>query len=478
MAKLSVEGSRNSIGLGRPPPSPGSKRLSQIDPTLMNSMFPGAVAAIAKQREQFTQTVGFQPPSNRNSLITIGDRNSLIGDRSSFIAPTTTISGPDEKKEATSQQPQSPWVQRAVESQRPKSSSSNLQHAPMGQFTQPPPSAGLRSSHPAQLSGDTNLRHTTLTAAVPDSSALPLLSPYHGGGGSWASMVNTPMVPNFNTAQQQADIASATAMKLAAMTTVNNRIQLDDVKKYRRKAADINLQQQHLNAVNGGVGMVPPSPGIPPSQVIMTADGQMFTPQQAAALQAQHFAAIRNTAGRSRPNSPGLMLTGPPSLGTVGFHPPQNAHFLTAPGGVGNAATLDMQAAAIAAGLASPLSMGFGLPGVVGIPTVMSDYGGYGSDHDRHHRGRSPRPGARRGSSKPPEDPTDMTLLKDIPAWLRSLRLHKYTDALKDIKWQDLIELDDEGLEKRGVAAQGARRKMLKVCSTRRQRTVFANGEF
>ncbi|KKF94438.1 Protein VTS1 [Ceratocystis platani] len=82
-------------------------------------------------------------------------------------------------------------------------------------------------------------------------------------------------------------------------------------------------------------------------------------------------------------------------------------------------------------------------------------------DHSDMARGRSPR--GRRGTSKPPEDPTDPTLLQDIPSWLRSLRLHKYTDNLKDMKWQDLIELDDKALEERGVNALGARRKMLKV---------------
>jgi hypothetical protein len=90
---------------------------------------------------------------------------------------------------------------------------------------------------------------------------------------------------------------------------------------------------------------------------------------------------------------------------------------------------------------------------------------GYISDsNEMHQRGRSPR--GRRGSSKPPEDPTDPSLLGDIPAWLRSLRLHKYTDNLKDLQWTELVELDDEGLEKRGVAAVGARRKMLKVSNT------------
>jgi len=94
----------------------------------------------------------------------------------------------------------------------------------------------------------------------------------------------------------------------------------------------------------------------------------------------------------------------------------------------------------------------------------MGQFGGaegYLSDHSEMQRGRSPR--GRRGSSKPPEDPTDPKLLGDIPTWLRSLRLHKYTDNLKDMNWEDLVQLDDKGLEARGVAAIGARNKMLKV---------------
>ncbi|TKA51118.1 Protein VTS1 [Cryomyces minteri] len=86
---------------------------------------------------------------------------------------------------------------------------------------------------------------------------------------------------------------------------------------------------------------------------------------------------------------------------------------------------------------------------------------GYLSDHSDITRGRSPR--GRRGSSKPPDDPTDLSLLNDVPNWLRSLRLHKYTDNLKDMRWQDLVALDEQGLEKKGVNALGARRKLLKV---------------
>lgn len=54
-------------------------------------------------------------------------------------------------------------------------------------------------------------------------------------------------------------------------------------------------------------------------------------------------------------------------------------------------------------------------------------------------------------------------LLKDIPAWLRVLRLHKYSDKLKDVPWRELVEYDDARLEQAGVSALGARRKLLKA---------------
>ncbi|KAI8322627.1 hypothetical protein GQ54DRAFT_244860, partial [Martensiomyces pterosporus] len=54
-------------------------------------------------------------------------------------------------------------------------------------------------------------------------------------------------------------------------------------------------------------------------------------------------------------------------------------------------------------------------------------------------------------------------LLKDIPAWLRGLRLHKYTDCFAGMDWKDIVNMNDEQLQAKGVAALGARRKMLKV---------------
>ncbi|EPX72465.1 RNA hairpin binding protein [Schizosaccharomyces octosporus yFS286] len=53
-------------------------------------------------------------------------------------------------------------------------------------------------------------------------------------------------------------------------------------------------------------------------------------------------------------------------------------------------------------------------------------------------------------------------LPQDIPSWLRSLRLHKYTNNLKDTDWNGLVSLTDEDLQNRGIHALGARRKLLK----------------
>ncbi|KAF2768793.1 SAM domain protein [Teratosphaeria nubilosa] len=430
MNKLNVEGSRSSFGFGaKPPPSPGAKRNSGLDATTIRSMFPDAANAIEDQKAEFQKTTGTVPHSSRNSA---------VGERGSYAAPTISTPEDTQKKNGI---PDGPWRNQnnqQTENQppigRPKSSSSQQQQAPMGQFNlgQPPQSAGLRSPRPFPLSSDNNIQSTNV-AADPSQLGAGILSPY-AAGGSWASAMNTPMVSNFNQGgTSQADmVANATAMKLAALSTVNNRIQLDDVRKFRRARST--------------EGQQPLSPGMP-SNILMTNEyGQVLTPQQAAALQHQQIAAMQGR--RSRPASPGIAITGPSGI-NQGMAMPmhQNNGFLS---------TFDSsQMSALNQGLAglSVGGAGFGMGSI--------DHSGYLSDASEMQRGRSPR--GRRGSSKPPEDPTDIHLLKDIPNWLRTLRLHKYTDNLKDLKWQDMVQLDEEGLEKRGVAAKGARTKLLKV---------------
>lgn len=424
MNKLGGENSRNSLSR----PSAGAsatKRHSGLDPATINSMFPDAAAAIATEKAKYTQQTG-NPPSSRNSAAYEANRTSLA-------APTITTSG-DNTADNSGQPPASPWGSRSgtdTSASRPKSSSGM---PPMGQFMQPPRSPGLRSPG-LQNTGSSNLQTTTLTTPDNHNADLPLLSPYNAGNGNWASMVNTPMVPSFNNAGSttQADmVANATAMKLAALSTVNNRFALDDVRKYRRARSN----DAHAGPLSPSI----PGGNIPGANVVMINEhGQILNRDQILAMQAHQNSGFGQ--GRSRPSSPGMPMHAG-GFGQLGFNSPQNNGFLTA---------YDGTSPLLNNGMAN-LNLGqFGMGG----------HEGYLSDHSDMVRGRSPR--GRRGSSKPPEDPTDPSLLQDIPSWLRSLRLHKYTDNLKDMNWTELVELDDKALEDRGVNALGARRKMLKV---------------
>ncbi|KAI7820139.1 hypothetical protein BC939DRAFT_505196 [Gamsiella multidivaricata] len=75
------------------------------------------------------------------------------------------------------------------------------------------------------------------------------------------------------------------------------------------------------------------------------------------------------------------------------------------------------------------------------------------------HHGRG---GSAAKEKKQPEG-VDFELLQDTPAWLRSLRLHKYNSIFEGMQWRDIVNLSDGDLINKGVAALGARRKMLKV---------------
>jgi len=93
-----------------------------------------------------------------------------------------------------------------------------------------------------------------------------------------------------------------------------------------------------------------------------------------------------------------------------------------------------------------------------------------GNNNGRRGPGRSPASGKAVSSSgrsdRKDEDEVDPQLLNDVPGWLRSLRLHKYTPNFEGMNWKDMVVMDEAALEAKGVAALGARRKMLKTFET------------
>jgi hypothetical protein len=136
-----------------------------------------------------------------------------------------------------------------------------------------------------------------------------------------------------------------------------------------------------------------------------------------------------------------------------------------------NAMGLTAEAQLLAAQIAAA-GGGFGQPGLgTGLGNFGGLPGGIGGSGPRNgpgrSGGRSPGAGSNKGSSvsgtKKDEDDFDPAVLNDVAGWLRTLRLHKYTPNFERMTWKDMVLMDEAALEAQGVAALGARRKMLKT---------------
>ncbi|KAJ3189853.1 hypothetical protein HDU85_000137 [Gaertneriomyces sp. JEL0708] len=158
---------------------------------------------------------------------------------------------------------------------------------------------------------------------------------------------------------------------------------------------------------------------------------------------------------------PDELSAGMSSLSLRGLQPPRSPHQRpTTPRGISPHRHPDSAWNHVQVGSAAPRSYS------------RSDYSDSASndgmrDHDMDdsHDGRGGRLagiGPLKEKGKIPEA-VDLEAVKDIPGWLRSLRLHKYTPTFEHMDWKDMIKLDEDALIEKGVTALGARRKMLKV---------------
>ncbi|KAF9020459.1 hypothetical protein BDZ89DRAFT_1072201 [Hymenopellis radicata] len=71
--------------------------------------------------------------------------------------------------------------------------------------------------------------------------------------------------------------------------------------------------------------------------------------------------------------------------------------------------------------------------------------------------------GSTGSGTTPKEEDIDPELLEDVPAWLKSLRLHKYTACFEGMTWRQMVDLDEPTMETMGVVALGARRRLTKT---------------
>ena len=297
-------------------------------------------------------------------------------------------------------------------------------------------------------------------------------------GGSWASMVNTPLIPIFKDTRNPGQSLDAAAQKLNDWSGAGGApvpLMSDPPKKFNRlsKSAPSNDDDGHQNQNGGGQRNV--SGGMRNNGNSLHAFGGQ------AGWGGARSPALSNTSGRY--SDDGSMN----GLGMNGFGMGMGNPALAGLPGTGG---FNMAALA-AAGMApvSPFNNMFNLSNLAGMglsPEQMlamqmaaagqlgqAGFGGLGMGMgmgNQAMRGNRGGMNTRGGNTKSPgqrekkdDEDVDPKLLDDVPGWLRSLRLHKYTPNFEGMHWRDMVTMDEAQLEAKGVAALGARRKMLKT---------------
>ncbi|KAF5121240.1 hypothetical protein DV495_002044 [Geotrichum candidum] len=369
-----------------------------------------------------------------------------------------------------------PWVQSEDVINRPKSADvalgtpaahASLTSSPV--YYKPPPSigAGIKRYTSTPPPPGINISNASTQPLIPTTGVVPqddgllqqlqqlqlqqptqtLATPQfiypEFQGASWASMSNTPTAAMFspipttfaggattaspavaaasttNGDKINVEIASATAMKMAALSTVSNRVILDhDVKKFRRNNKSVaSLDLEGAGSSRSAVSSPITSEFGNQGKVV---NQQLVYPPVSSPLvdRTQYL------------NSYSMALLSP-------VPPPQQHEYGNGRmGGNGHRKQSGLNKKTSSQTINSTSS---------NTPSSLSSSAGAASSSN--------------------SDPAsfELAVLEDVPQWLKTLRLHKYTEQLKDLAWRDLVALSDAQLEARGVNALGARRKMLKV---------------
>lgn len=312
-------------------------------------------------------------------------------------------------------------------------------------------------------------------------------------GGSWASMVNTPLIPIFKDTRNPGQSLDAAAQKLNDWTSTgggNVPLISDPPKKFNRLSkGNVNDHEDPNQGYGGGNqrnvsgGMGGGMGGGGGMRNVSGPNGNLNAFGGQAGWGGARSPALSNTSGRF--SDDGSMN----GLGMAGF-----GMGMGNPGLAGMPGTGGFNMAALAAAGMAPVSpfnnmfnvnnlaaMGVtpeqmlamqmaaaGQLGQLGQPGLGAF--GMGLGQQGNMRGNRGGMSQRGGNTKSPgqrekkdDEDVDPKLLEDIPGWLRSLRLHKYTPNFENMNWRDMVMMDEAALEAKGVAALGARRKMLKT---------------
>ncbi|WFD26650.1 Flap-structured DNA-binding and RNA-binding protein [Malassezia nana] len=273
-------------------------------------------------------------------------------------------------------------------------------------------------------------------------------------GGSWASMVNTPimsMLENNRSEQLGGDTAAnleATAAQLAQLQQMSGHV---DGERVGRGGGLRGMYDQNWNSSATGLPQTPANVGT--SAQFNSFNIPTMSPNTLAGLQSpsggisnptnlQMMNAMAAMGGLNNMNSSQLLALQQQILQQ------QQLQSLGQQGRVASRTNQRGTASAVGAGAARNAPQ----PGGHGLSSPSS--------------GNSSLP----AQQNPEEEVADISILNDVPSWLRHLRLHKYTPNFEGSNWREMVVMDEQALEEKGVAALGARRKMLKTFEAVRQK--------
>jgi hypothetical protein len=473
----------------------------------MQNQMEAKLAQLNLKSPSLKSTMPSSPSARNFSVSTNPNRQSLTLDAASnnFLSPDTAAMASSAGLDAAS----------TLAQQRAKLKASNASH----RISAPVLASGTgdnRATWGSQLGQVVEQSNNAgvQELVVPSSSVRPKSTEFSGtlgsprpggvenalspmGGDSWASMVNTPLIPMFNKdARNPPQNLDAAASKLSEWSGSASRVPLmDDPKKFRRVSKN-NAENTGNPQQNGSVydnegnlvapGVVAGTGGQQQQQRRNANNGNAFTGQggwAGATGQAQgaRSPALSNVSS-NRFGSDDGSLGGMNGLGMNGFNmgmgSPGLGMGMPGMGGLAgiNPLQMNMLAQMNAMGIsgispeaqilaAQMAASGFGQSPWLGVNQMQGNNGRRGPGGGRSPAGSKTVSNSGRSDRKD-DDEVDPQLLNDVPAWLRSLRLHKYTPNFEGMNWKDMVIMDEAALEAKGVAALGARRKMLKTFET------------
>ncbi|WFD44612.1 Flap-structured DNA-binding and RNA-binding protein [Malassezia psittaci] len=344
--------------------------------------------------------------------------------------------------------------------------------------------------------------HQLLSRAQRQSGPIDdALSPL-GMGGSWSSMVNTPIRPGLDD-KEKSNVGGA-GNHPAALADTNAKLDAT--------AAQLaQLAQQYGGDTEAALRARRSGSAAPSMQEMLNTmyETNGANNQGSAQSHANSTATPSHDATWQNPGSPSTNL-GSPSYNqfSIPTMSPNTLAGLQSPsGGMSNPANLQMMNTMAAMGGLNNLNSSQLMalqqqilqlqqqnlpnytPSRMGPRGANVPRGGSGvsmnaaaqrTNHAHHHTSNMPRnptsgsphtvPAQLASANQGEEEVADISILNDVPAWLRHLRLHKYTPNFEGSNWREMVQMNEQALIEKGVAALGARRKMLKTFEAVRQK--------